>query len=63
MRVPVPRTARDHPGIGFILVRSERDGATVIGGRGPSCLDTGHVEGEDPLARFGLSRVAPWHGQ
>jgi hypothetical protein len=46
-------TLRDHPGIGFVLVRSERDGATVIGARGTNYLDQGRVEGEDPLAPFG----------
>ena len=44
---------RDHPGIGFLLVRSERDGALAIGARGTSYLDDGRVEGEDPLAPFG----------
>jgi uncharacterized membrane protein YvlD (DUF360 family) len=44
---------RDHPGIGFVLVRSERDGALAIGARGIHYLDQGRVEGEDPLAPFG----------
>ena len=44
---------RDHPGIGFVLVRSERDGALVLGARGTHYLDDGRVEGEDPLAPFG----------
>jgi len=44
---------RDHPGIGFILVRSERDGALAIGAGGIHYLDGGRVEGEDPLAPFG----------
>lgn len=46
-------TLRDHPGIGFILVRSQRDGALVIGARGTHFLDQDRVEGEDPLAPFG----------
>jgi uncharacterized membrane protein YvlD (DUF360 family) len=46
-------TLREHPGIGFVLVRSERRGATVIGARGTAYLDEGRVEGEDPLAPFG----------
>jgi uncharacterized membrane protein YvlD (DUF360 family) len=50
-------TLRDHPGIGFVLVRSERDGATVIGARGTNYLDQGRVEGEDPLAPFGPNAV------
>jgi len=44
---------RDHPGIGFLLVRSERYGAIVIGARGLTFLDGERVEGEDPLAPFG----------
>ena len=44
---------RDHPGIGFVLVRSERDGALAVGARGTHHLDTGVVEGEDPLTPFG----------
>jgi uncharacterized membrane protein YvlD (DUF360 family) len=43
---------RDHPGIGFVLVRSERRGAVVIGARGVNYLGEGHVEGVDPLAPF-----------
>src|SRR5215208_3400289 len=46
-------TLRDHPGIGFLLVRSEQYGAMVIGARGINFLDEGRVEGEDPLAPFG----------
>jgi uncharacterized membrane protein YvlD (DUF360 family) len=42
-----------HPGIGFVLVRSERDGALAIGAGGTHFLDSGRVEGEDPLAPFG----------
>lgn len=44
---------RDHPGIGFVLVRSERRGALVIGRGGTRCLRDDRVEGEDPLAIFG----------
>ncbi|HKF82587.1 MAG TPA: phage holin family protein [Solirubrobacterales bacterium] len=44
---------RDHPGIGFILVRSERDGALAIGAAGTRYLADDRVEGEDPLAPFG----------
>jgi hypothetical protein len=44
---------RGHPGIGFLLVRSERNGATVIGSRGTNYLDEERIEGEDPLAPFG----------
>ncbi|HEY5942136.1 MAG TPA: phage holin family protein [Solirubrobacterales bacterium] len=44
---------REHPGVGFILVRSERDGALAIGAGGTRFLDSDRVEGEDPLAPFG----------
>jgi uncharacterized membrane protein YvlD (DUF360 family) len=44
---------RGHPGIGFLLVRSERDGALAVGAAGTHHLDDGRVEGEDPLAPFG----------
>jgi uncharacterized membrane protein YvlD (DUF360 family) len=44
---------RDHPGVGFVLVRSERFGAMVIGKLGTRFLDEDRVEGEDPLAVFG----------
>ena len=44
---------REHPGIGFVLVRSERDGALVLGRDGVHYLDQGRVEGEDPLAPYG----------
>ena len=44
---------RDHPGIGFVLVRSERRGAMAIGRRGVNFLDEDRVEGVDPLAPFG----------
>jgi hypothetical protein len=43
-----------HPGIGFILVRSEEQGDIVIGKKGVHYLVDDHVEGEaDPLASFG----------
>ncbi len=44
---------RDHPGIGFLLARSERYGAVVIGEQGLGFLDEDRVEGEDTLAPFG----------
>ena len=49
---------REHPGVGFILVRSERDGAVAIGAGGRHFLETGRVEGEDPLAPFGPNAAA-----
>ncbi len=42
-----------HPGIGFVLVRSEADGAVVLGANGRHVLATGEIEGEDPLLPFG----------
>jgi uncharacterized membrane protein YvlD (DUF360 family) len=47
-----------HPGIGFVLVRSEHEGAVVLGPRGSHHLDTNRVEGEDPLAPFGPNAAA-----
>jgi uncharacterized membrane protein YvlD (DUF360 family) len=38
-----------HEGIGFIMVRSEEHGALVISREGMRNLETGEVEGEDPL--------------
>jgi uncharacterized membrane protein YvlD (DUF360 family) len=44
---------RDHPGIAFVMVRSERDGTLAIAGDGVHHLDSGRIEGKDPLASFG----------
>ena len=44
---------QNHPGIGFVLVRSEADGPIALGVAGTNFLDQGRVEGEDPLAPFG----------
>jgi uncharacterized membrane protein YvlD (DUF360 family) len=41
-----------HPHIGFLLVRSAKDGALVIGANGTRRLSDGHVTGDDPLAGF-----------
>jgi uncharacterized membrane protein YvlD (DUF360 family) len=46
-------TLRGHPGIGFVMVRSERQGTLAIGHRGIHHLEDGRVEGEDPLAPYG----------
>jgi uncharacterized membrane protein YvlD (DUF360 family) len=51
-------TLRSHPGIGFLLVRSERDGAVVLGPSGAHYLDRAEVEGDDPLAPFGPNAAA-----
>jgi hypothetical protein len=44
-----------HPGVGFVMVRSQADGPLVIGGAGRRRLADDTVEGEDPLAGFGPS--------
>ena len=44
---------RRHPGVGFLLVRSETRGPLVLGPRGERRLDGDIVEGEDPLAPYG----------
>ena len=41
-----------HPHVGWVLVRSEGDGALALGPRGTRHLADGRVEGEDPLATF-----------
>jgi uncharacterized membrane protein YvlD (DUF360 family) len=50
---------RNHPHVGWLLVRSERDGPVALGGQGARYLADGRVEGEDPLANF--SPNAPQH--
>ncbi len=44
---------RTHPGIGFLLVRSDERGALVLGAEGSHALADDTVEGVDPLAPFG----------
>ncbi|MGA5265930.1 phage holin family protein [Streptomyces lydicamycinicus] len=47
-------TLANHPGIGFLLVRSAVHGPVVLGPAGTEHhLDTGRVIGADPLAPFG----------
>jgi len=43
----------EHPGIGFILVKSDELGGLVIGGGGIHYLSDDRVEGVDPLIGFG----------
>jgi len=50
---------RSHPHVGWLLVRSAEHGAVVLGARGAHYLDTGRIEGDDPLALF--SPNAPHH--
>jgi uncharacterized membrane protein YvlD (DUF360 family) len=50
---------RQHPHIGWILVRSAEHGAVVLGRDGAHYLENGRVEGIDPLGAF--SPNAPRH--
>ena len=50
---------REHPHVGWLLVRSERDGPLALGAHGTHYLAEGRIEGEDPLAHF--SANAPAH--
>jgi uncharacterized membrane protein YvlD (DUF360 family) len=50
---------REHPHVGWILVRSAAHGPLALGAGGVHFLAEGRVEGEDPLANF--SPGAPAH--
>jgi uncharacterized membrane protein YvlD (DUF360 family) len=50
---------RNHPHVGWLLVRSEEEGPVVLGAGGAHYLASGRVDGMDPLAPF--SRNAPRH--
>ncbi|HYX12048.1 MAG TPA: hypothetical protein VE817_08705, partial [Candidatus Acidoferrum sp.] len=50
---------RNHPHVGWLLVRSERAGPVALGGEGAHYLADGRVEGADPLSSF--SPNAPRH--
>jgi uncharacterized membrane protein YvlD (DUF360 family) len=45
-------TLAAHPGVGFVMVRSQKQGTLVIGAGGHRRLSDDGVEGEDPLAHF-----------
>ncbi len=47
-----------HEGIGFILVNSEEHGPLVISRDGMRNLETGEIEGHDPLEHFGEHAAA-----
>jgi Type I phosphodiesterase / nucleotide pyrophosphatase len=47
-----------HPGIGFVMARTEGDGATVLGAHGSRRLADDAVRGEDPLRDFGESAAS-----
>ncbi|GAA2303397.1 phage holin family protein [Streptomyces kunmingensis] len=46
-------TLANHPGIGFLLVRSEEHGAVVLGARGAAVPIGDLADGQGPLADFG----------
>jgi uncharacterized membrane protein YvlD (DUF360 family) len=52
-------TLREHPHVGWILVRSASAGPLALGAEGVHFLADGRVEGRDPLASF--SPNAPQH--
>jgi uncharacterized membrane protein YvlD (DUF360 family) len=43
----------EHPGVGFVVALSQENGPVVMGRRGVRHLDTGRVDGADPLDGFG----------
>ena len=51
-------TLREHPGVAFMLVRSSEHGPVAIGKAGTHYLADGRVEGEDPLAPFGVNAAS-----
>jgi uncharacterized membrane protein YvlD (DUF360 family) len=50
---------REHPHVGWLLVRSAEHGAVALGAKGAHYLAEGRIDGEDPLAPF--SPNAPRH--
>ncbi|MDH2409813.1 phage holin family protein [Streptomyces chitinivorans] len=53
------RTLANHPGIGFLLVDTERHGPVVLGPKeSEHRLDTGEITGEDPLKPYGPRAAA-----
>jgi uncharacterized membrane protein YvlD (DUF360 family) len=50
---------REHPHVGFVLVRSAEHGPVALGAAGTHYLADGRIEGTDPLAPF--SPNAPHH--
>ncbi len=46
-----------HPGIGFVLVQTAASGPVVFGASGRMVIDSGEVDGDDPLAPFGPAAV------
>jgi uncharacterized membrane protein YvlD (DUF360 family) len=50
---------REHPHVGWLLVRSGEHGPVALGASGAHYLADGRIEGDDPLA--GFSPTAPQH--
>jgi uncharacterized membrane protein YvlD (DUF360 family) len=48
-------TLAAHPGVGYVMVRSQAHGTLVIGGAGQRRLADDAIEGEDPLAHFDVT--------
>ena len=46
-----------HPGVGFLMVRSEAHGPVALGALGARYLDEERVEGDDPVASYGEHAV------
>jgi hypothetical protein len=46
-------TLAGHPGIGFVMVRDDDQGALVLGSEGSRRLSDDHMTGKDPLNGFG----------
>jgi hypothetical protein len=46
-------TLVNHPGIGFLMVRADGEGAVVLSSNGSRRLNDDQVTGEDPLRDFG----------
>ena len=51
-------TLAAHPGIGYVMVRSQEHGALAIGSAGQRRLSDDTIEGDDPLADFDATAAA-----
>jgi putative membrane protein len=47
----------NHEGIGFLMTRTEKSGAVVLGSKGKYFLSDDKVEGENPLAKYGNNAI------
>jgi uncharacterized membrane protein YvlD (DUF360 family) len=48
----------EHPAVGVVVARSDARGPVAVGRKGVALLDTGEVEGEDPLEPYGPRAAA-----